>query len=114
MWSVQVTIQEHEVFRPSEIIADLRTAAEALYFPLRMVGFWDSHADMHLCPQEQRREVCPHRLPEDDDGYVVYDETASRDHGGDAEGGVSARQGEPVFEVGSRFGGRRRTRKLLA
>ena len=81
MWSVQVTIQEHEVFRPSEIIADLRTAAEALYFPLRMVGFWDSHADMHLCPQEQRREVCPHRLPEDDDGYVEYEETVSRQMG---------------------------------
>ena len=81
MWSVQVTIAEHEVFRPSEIIADLRTAAEALYFPLRMVGFWDSHADMHLCPWEQRREECPHRLDSGDEGHVEYDVTASRDMG---------------------------------
>lgn len=81
MWSVQVNIEEHRVFRPSEIIADLRTAAEALYFPLRMVGFWDSHADMHLCPQEQRREECPHRLDSGDAGHVEYDVTASRDMG---------------------------------
>ena len=81
MWSVQVNIEEHKVFRPSEIIADLRTAAEALYYPFKMVGFWDSHADMHLCPQEQRREECPHRLPVGNAGHVEYDETAAREMG---------------------------------
>ena len=81
MWSVQVDIEEHEVFRPSEIIADLRVAAEALYYPFKVVGFWDSHADMHLCPQEQRREECPHRLPEEDDGFVDYEEMVSRQMG---------------------------------
>ena len=81
MWSVQVNIEEHEVFRPSEIIADLRAAAEALFFPLKMVGFWDSHADMHLCPQEQRREGCPHRLDSEDDEYVDYEEMVSRQMG---------------------------------
>ena len=81
MWSVQVNIEKHEVFRPSEIIADLRAAAEALYYPFKVVGFWDSHADMHLCPQEQRREKCPHRLDEGDDGYVDYEEMVSRQMG---------------------------------
>ena len=81
MWSVQVNIEEHEVFRPSEIIADLRAAAEALYHPFKVVGFWDSHADMHLCPWEQRREECPHRLSAEDEGFVEYEDTVSRDMG---------------------------------
>jgi len=81
VWSVQVNIEEHEVFRPSEIIADLRAAAEALYYPFKVVGFWDSHADMHLCPQEQRREECPHRLSVGDARYVDYEEMVSRDMG---------------------------------
>ena len=81
MWSVEVTFGKHEVFRPSEIIADLRAAAEAVYFPLKMVGFWDSHADMHLCPQEQLRKECPHRLPKEDAGFVDYEEMVSNQLG---------------------------------
>ena len=96
MWTVTIIAQEHEVFRPSEIIADLRTVAEALYFPFKMVGFWDSHADMHLCPQEQRRMECPHRPsasdsgltddvtiggPAGDGGLAAYEVTASKELG---------------------------------
>ena len=66
--------------RASEILADLRTSAETLYFPMKLVGFWDRQADIHLCPQEERREVCPHRLPETDPGYVEYTYTLQREH----------------------------------
>ena len=65
--------------RASEIIADLRTAAETLYYPMKVVGFWDHRADMHLCPQEERRQDCPHKLPETDPDYVDYSHTLQRD-----------------------------------
>ena len=42
MWTVKVTVEENEVFRPSEILADLRTVAETLFHPMRLVGFWDA------------------------------------------------------------------------
>ena len=65
--------------RASEILADLRAAAETLYFPMKVVGFWDCGADLHLCPQEERREVCPHRLGADDPGRVDYARTLQRE-----------------------------------
>ncbi len=37
----------------------LRTVAETLYYPMQVVGFWDYQMDMHLCPQEERRQACP-------------------------------------------------------
>ena len=58
--------------RASEIIADLRTAAETLYFPMRVVGFWDNGSDLHLCPHEERRQPCPHLIPEGEPGRVDY------------------------------------------
>ena len=66
-------------FRPSEILADLRTAAETLYFPMRMCGYWDRAADIHLCPQEERRQPCPHMLPADDPDRVEYSATLQRE-----------------------------------
>ncbi|MCZ6534438.1 MAG: hypothetical protein O6914_00435 [Chloroflexi bacterium] len=80
MWTVKVTVEENEVFRPSEILADLRMVAETLFHPMRLVGFWDAQADgMHLCPQESRKEQCPHKLSMDDPNYVEYSATAARD-----------------------------------
>ncbi len=58
--------------RASEIIADLRTAAETLYFPMRVVGFWDHGSELHLCPHEERRQECPHMIPEGEPGRVDY------------------------------------------
>ena len=49
--------------RASEIIADLRNVAETLFFPMKLAGFWDAQADIHLCPDEERGEACFHRLP---------------------------------------------------
>ena len=65
--------------RASEIIADLRTVAETLYFPMKLVGFWDYQADMQLCPHEERGEACPHKLPKDDPRYVDYAVTMQRE-----------------------------------
>ena len=46
---VTVNIETQGGIRASEIIADLRAAAETLYYPMTLVGFWDYRADMHLC-----------------------------------------------------------------
>lgn len=79
MKTVQVTFSGDMDFRASEIIADLRTAAETLFFPMTMCGFWDRAADMHLCPQEERRQPCPHKLPADDPERVDYSRTLERE-----------------------------------
>lgn len=65
--------------RASEILADLRSAAETLFFPMKMVGFWDYQADLHLCPQEERREPCPHKLAAADPKRVEYARTLQRE-----------------------------------
>ena len=79
---VTITIDTQGGSRPSEILADLRSVAETLYFPMRLVGFWDSRADIHLCPQEERRERCPHGLPDGDPDRVAYEVTISRERRG--------------------------------
>ena len=79
---VTITIATEGGSRPSEILADLRAVAETLYFPMRLVGFWDSRIDVHLCPQEERRERCPHKLPEGDSDRVDYETTISRERRG--------------------------------
>ena len=65
--------------RASEIIADLRTVAETLYFPMKMVGFRDHQQDMHLCPHEERQQPCPHELSKSDPNYVDYEVTLERE-----------------------------------
>ena len=79
---VTITIDREGGSRPSEILADLRAVAETLYFPMKLVGFWDSRADIHLCPQEERRQPCPHRLPAGDADPTGYETTISRERRG--------------------------------
>ena len=69
---VVVNIETVGMTRASEIISDLRNATESIYFPMKIVGFWDHQADMHLCPQEERRQECPHKLPASDPNHVDY------------------------------------------
>lgn len=76
---IKVTFTGDTEFRPSEIVADLRSAAETLFFPMRMCGFWDQAADIHLCPQEERRQPCPHRLPASNPDRVDYSRTLERE-----------------------------------
>ena len=86
MWKVTVVIQQDNGFRASEIIADLRNAAETLFHPLKLVGFWDSQADgMHICPQEARKKECPHRLPSGDPRRVDYAQTVEEEMDGRLE-----------------------------
>ena len=85
MERVVVEIATDGDYRASETVADLRNAAETLYFPMRLVGFWDTRADMHLCPQEERKQPCPHRLPAADPAHVDYGLQLQRDRGGSLE-----------------------------
>ena len=73
MNTATINIVTESGMRASEIIADLRNASEILYYPMRLVGFRDYKLDLHLCPQEQRREECPHGLAESDPRYVDYE-----------------------------------------
>ncbi len=72
MDNVIIDIQAQTDLRATEIISDLRAVAETLYYPMQVVGFWDYQMDMHLCPQEERRQDCPHKLPESDPAYESY------------------------------------------
>lgn len=77
--NITLAIDTESDARASEILADLRTVAETLYFPMKMVGFWDYEADIHLCPQEERRELCPHKLPANHPDQVEYVSTLQRE-----------------------------------
>lgn len=79
---VTIDIKSIGEIRASEIVADLRAAAETLYFPMKLVGFWDYRQNFHVCPQEERRLPCPHNLPKDDPSYVPYETTVQRDRRG--------------------------------
>ena len=80
MWTVSISIEENEIFTASQILADLRTVAETLFHPLRLVGFWDNQADgMHLCPYESQKKQCPHKLPFSNTAYIAYSKTAERE-----------------------------------
>ncbi|MDA1188444.1 MAG: hypothetical protein O2854_02015 [Chloroflexi bacterium] len=85
MDKVTVNIENDGESRATEIIADLRAVAETLFFPMKLVGFWDYHKDMHLCPQEERRLVCPHELANDDPKFVEYAMTLQRERGANIE-----------------------------
>lgn len=85
MDKVAVTIQSKDSTRASEIIADLRTVAETLYFPMKLVGFWDNQADIHLCPQEERKQECPHKLPDTSPRHLNYALMLQRERGANLE-----------------------------
>ena len=76
---ITLTVETDGEARASEILADLRSVAETLYYPMKLVGFWDHRADMHLCPQEERREACPHKLPAAHPGRIEYVNTLQRE-----------------------------------
>lgn len=80
---VTINIETVGGTRASEIIADLRTTAETLYYPMTLVGFWDYRQDMHLCPQEERLKPCPHKLRDPD--HVDYQTTIQRERQGNLE-----------------------------
>ena len=85
MDKVVINIETDGLTRATEIISDLRNATENFYNPMKLVGFWDHQADMHLCPQEERRQECPHKLPESDPNYVDYAMALQRERNANLE-----------------------------
>ena len=79
MKTVNITIEPNAPYRATEIIADLRNVAESLYFPMKLVGFRDARADIHLCPDEERRKSCPHRTPEGSLDLASYSRSLERE-----------------------------------
>ena len=85
MENITIDIRSDGNTRASETIADLRNASEVLFFPMKLVGFWDHQAGMHLCPQEERRQQCPHTLPESDPARVDYATALQRERNANLE-----------------------------
>ena len=79
MEEVTLDIKGQGVLRLTEIISDLRIVAETFYGPMKMVGFLDYQKDMHLCPQMERRQACPHSLQGNDPNFVSYISTLERE-----------------------------------
>ena len=78
MENIVVELKTEGPFRASGTIPELRIAAEALYAPMRVVGMWEYGTGMHLCPQEERLQPCPHLLDEEDSRYEAYTLTLQR------------------------------------
>tara|TARA_Y100000588_G_scaffold6255_1_gene7542 strand:- start:11472 stop:11792 length:321 start_codon:yes stop_codon:yes gene_type:complete len=78
MNKVTVNITSENGYRASETIADLRNAAETLYFPMKLAGFWDSRDGIHLCPEEERHKACSH-LGEESKALAEYANLLQRD-----------------------------------
>ncbi len=73
-----IRIETNSGFRPTEIMGDLKIVAETLYFPMRLVGFWDEVEDKHMCPETQLGASCPHALPPDAPDFVPYTRSMQR------------------------------------
>ena len=79
MDQVTITLETQSETRASEIPADLRNVAETLYYPMKLVGLWTTNPKMHICPQEERNQPCPHNLPVGSPEYISYSETLQRE-----------------------------------
>ncbi len=79
METIELRLDGSRTYRPTEIVADLRNVVEALFHPMRMVGYWDTRSSDHLCLQDKLGQPCPHVLPKDDPRHVDYQRTVERD-----------------------------------
>ena len=57
---LEISIPKETSYRASEIVADLRNAAEELFYPMKVVGYWDAPTADHLCPIARMQLECPH------------------------------------------------------
>lgn len=85
MNKIVINIETEGDIRASETMADLRNVVENLYFPMRIAGFWDFQADVHLCPQEERRQECTHRLADAAAGISAYVKTLQKERNANVE-----------------------------
>ena len=74
---VEIDIVTASAYRATEIVADLRNAAEVLYHPMKSVGYWDVRSSDHRCPQAALGSQCPHVLPRDNPKFIAYEQTIS-------------------------------------
>lgn len=56
---LEIPISADTSYRASEIVADLRNAAEELFSPMKVVGYWDAPTTDHLCPLALLQLDCP-------------------------------------------------------
>lgn len=70
--TVVLHIETDGDYRGSEIVADLRNVAETLFFPLRVVGYWDEPTGDHLCPPTSLGKECPHIVSHESPWYIPY------------------------------------------
>ena len=78
MDKVTVDIKNEGVLRSTEGLSDLRIVSETLFGPMKLVGFWHSRQDMHLCPHMERRQDCPHSNDQNPN-FVPYEKTLARE-----------------------------------
>ena len=57
---IEIAIPQAPSYRASEIVADLRNAAEELFHSMKVVGYWDAPTADHLCPLALMQMGCPH------------------------------------------------------
>ncbi|MCL0101977.1 hypothetical protein M1O29_02700 [Dehalococcoidia bacterium] len=82
MNTVEIAISPSTSYRATEVVADLRNAVEAIYFPMKSVGYWDTRTGDHRCPQAQLGGECPHLRETKDPKYIDYATTVERDLNG--------------------------------
>jgi len=70
--TVVLHIETDGDYRASEIVADLRNTAEILFFPLKVVGYWDGPTGDHLCPPASIGNQCPHVPSKKGANYTPY------------------------------------------
>lgn len=85
---IEISIPQSVSYRASEIVADLRNAAEELFHPMQVVGYWDAPTADHLCPLAQMQLDCPHVKESGGDGAPcaitldTYRESVERERSG--------------------------------
>ena len=79
METIEINLINNKKFRASEIIADLKSISETLYFPMQMVGFWDKLNNNHLCPSEQQLKKCTHIDSKKEISLINYQKSLSRE-----------------------------------
>ena len=91
METIEISIPQSASYRASEIVADLRNAAEELFHPMQVVGYWDAPTADHLCPLERMQLDCPHTKAAEPGGppcaitLEAYRESVERERSGALE-----------------------------
>ena len=80
---ISVNLDGPPQYRGTEIIGDLRSVAETIFYPFKFVAFWDGQTGNHLCPQTQAGRPCAHAAS--GDGRAAYAMTVEDEMAGELE-----------------------------